>query len=123
MQRRYGLRGMAGDLGSKGGINAPIRPGKSSGVTITPIHRERWQGTVGGVSKEMGYEQEHEQEQGDDSHDSSSNSSTSISKRLDGRWNGTSSFPFDRGKTHGALPRHVLSSVASLDTEYVGLVD
>ena len=32
------------------------------------------------------------------------------------RWDGTSLFPFDRGKTPRALPWHVLSSVASLDS-------
>ena len=37
-------------------------------------------------------------------------------KSLDGRWSGTSSFPFVRCKTLRTLPRHVNSSVASLDS-------
>ena len=56
-----------------------------------------------------------EEEQGDysssgssSSNSSSTSSSTSSSKRLDQKWDGTASFPFDRGKISRALPRHVI---------------
>ena len=102
---------MAGEFGPEGGINSPVRldPWKSKGVTMMPIHREdRWGTAVREVSvKERGYVVDNEEQQGDGSNDSSSNisSSTSSNNRLDGRWDGTSSFPFDRGKT-GRLHRH-----------------
>ena len=74
------------------------------------IRREGRRGTaVGEMSvKERGYVEE----QGSAS--CSNSSSDSGSKSLGERWDGTSLFPFDSGKTLRALPTYVLSGVASL---------
>ena len=79
------------------------------------IHREGRRGTAVEEMrvKKRGYVVEYE-EQGDGS--SSNIRSTSSSKSLDERWDGTSSFRFDRCKTLRALPRNILSSIASLDS-------
>ena len=93
-------------LGQKGVSTHPFDPGKSKGVTMVLIRREGRRGTAVGEMgvKEREYLVAHE-EQG---HRSSSSSSTSSSKSLDDRWDGTSWFPFDRGKSLRALPRHCM---------------
>ena len=110
-----GNGGWQASLGQKGVSTHPFDPEKSKGVTMMPMYREGRRSTaVGEMSvKERGYVVEHEVEQGDGSN---SSISTSSSKSLDETWDGTSSFPFDRGKTPRALPRHVFSSVAWLDS-------
>ena len=104
---------MAGEFGPERISTHPFDPGKSKGGTITLIHREGGRGTVVGEMsvKESGYDEENEAEQGGYSVNDSSNSgsSTGSSKRLDGRWDRTSSFRFDRGKTSPAFPRHDMS--------------
>ena len=111
-----GTGGWQASLGQKGVSTHPFDARKWKGVTIILIHREsRRSAAVGEMSaKERGYVVEHE-EQGKGS--STTSSSTSGSKSLDGRWDGTSSFPFDRDKTLRALPRHLLTffTVIQLD--------
>ena len=64
-------------LGQKGVIRHPFDTGRSTGVTMTPIHRENWRGTVGGVNvDERVYVEDHEEEGGDASSDSNINSRT-----------------------------------------------
>ena len=94
-----------GSLGQRGASTRPSDPGTPKYI-VRPLRPENEPGTVLG-----GYEEQHEGEQGAYSSDSSNNSSnnsssTSNIKRLDGKWDRTSSFPFDRGKTSTTFPRH-----------------
>ena len=90
-----------GGLGQRGASTHPFDPGIPK-YKMLPVRPENEPDTVWG-----GYDEENEEEQGGySSSNSSSNSSTSSSTRLDERWDGTSSFPFDRGKTSPAFPRH-----------------
>ena len=103
-----GSGGPQASLGQKGVSTHPFDPAKSTGVNMTSIRREGWWGTVGGEHVK-GNEEGHRGYSSDRSSNSSStSSSTKSSKRLDGRWDATSSIPFDRGKTPRALPWHVM---------------
>ena len=81
-------------LGQRGASTRPFDPGTPK-YSMPSLRPENEPSTVWG-----GYDEEHQEEQGDysSSGSSSNSSSTSSSKRLDKRWDGTSSFPFDRGK-------------------------
>ena len=96
-----------GGSSQRGASTHPFDPGTPK-YSMRSLQPENEPGKVWG-----GYDEEHEEKQrGYSSSDSTNNSSsTSSSKRLDGRWDETSSFPFDRGKISPALPRHIIYRV------------
>ena len=115
--RRVVLR-QKGGLSQRGASTHPFDLGTPN-YRMPSLRPKNGPNTVWG-----GYDEEHEEEQGDySSSDSSSNSSsTGNSQRLDGRWDGTSSFPFDTGKAPPAFLWHVIYRVYHrFIMEYVGV--